>query len=161
MSISFSGGELIHIAIEIERRGIAFYDTMAKSADSAQGRALFSYLADMEREHRRVFQGMLDEVGDYRPSPADAEEHAAYLRALADSAVFTDEFLNGELAAVADSDTQAVELGVSAEKDSILFYYEMKDILPRQAQPAVDKILAEEKAHLGQLSELKKELASL
>lgn len=35
MSISFSGSELVNIAIGIERRGIAFYDVMAKSTKNA------------------------------------------------------------------------------------------------------------------------------
>ena len=38
MSISFSGSELINIAIGIERRGIAFYDTMTKSTKNAATR---------------------------------------------------------------------------------------------------------------------------
>ena len=33
MSISLSGSELINIAIGIERRGIAFYDVMVRSAN--------------------------------------------------------------------------------------------------------------------------------
>ncbi len=51
MSISFYGNELINIAIGIERRGIAFYDVMAKSTQNAQARDVFCYLVGMEREH--------------------------------------------------------------------------------------------------------------
>lgn len=45
------------------------------------------------------------------------------------------------------------------ENVSLLFYYEMKDIIPQPAQPTVNKIIAVEKSHLRQLSELKKKLA--
>ena len=38
MSISFSGSELVNIAIGIERRGIAFYDIMTKSTKNAATR---------------------------------------------------------------------------------------------------------------------------
>jgi rubrerythrin len=60
-----------------------------------------------------------------------------------------------------ESDTEALELAIRAEKDSILFYYQMRDIMPQRAQPTVNKIIAEEKSHLRQLSELKRKLAAL
>ncbi len=51
-------------------------------------------------------------------------------------------------------------MDIIAEMDSILFYYEMKDIMPQRAQPMVNKIITEEKLHLRQLSTLKKRLAA-
>jgi len=60
-----------------------------------------------------------------------------------------------------DSDIKAIELSISAEKDSILFYYNMKELMPKGAQATVNKIITEEKLHLRQLSELKKKLATL
>jgi len=161
VSISFSGSELINIAIGIERRGIAFYDVMTKSTDSALARDAFQHLADMEREHIRIFQGMLGEAGKYQPTETYGEEYAAYLQALVDSAVFTDDMVTSEMATRASSDIEAIELAITAEKDSILFYYGMKEIMPQPARPMVDKVIIEEKAHLRQLSELKKKLAAL
>ena len=63
------------------------------------------------------------------------------------------------MATSAESDVQALELGIDAEKDSILFYYEMKDLMPRRFIPLVDRIIAEEKSHLQRLTEIKKELS--
>ena len=77
-----------------------------------------------------------------------------------DNAVFTDDMITSEMATQADSDIKAIELGISAEKDSILFYYEMKDNIPRRTVPVMDRIIAEEKLHLKQLSEIKKKLAA-
>ena len=161
MSISFSGSELINIAIGIERRGIIFYDIMVKSTESDTARDAFQYLADMERQHFQIFQGMLGKADKYQPAETYAGEYAAYLQALVDSAVFTDDMVTSEMATQSDTDIEAMELAISAEKDSILFYYEMKEIMPSQAQPTVDKIITEEKSHLRQLSELKKKLAAL
>jgi len=73
--------------------------------------------------------------------------------------VFTDDLITSELATQADSDAEAMELAISAEKDSILFYYEMSEIMPRRAQPTVNRILAEEKSHLAELTASKKQLA--
>ena len=69
--------------------------------------------------------------------------------------------VTSEMATRADSDIGAIELAISAEKDSILFYYEMKGAIPQRAQPTVNKIITEEKLHLRQLSELKKKLATI
>ena len=80
MSIVFSSSDLINTAIGIERRGITFYDVMAKSTDNEAARAVFDALVVMEREHLRIFQEMLDEA-DTQPS-ADSSEHeySGYLR---------------------------------------------------------------------------------
>ena len=161
MSISFSGSELINIAIGIERRGIAFYDIMVRSTQNATAGDVFQYLADMERQHIRIFQDMLGDADKYQMPETQAGEYAAYLQALVDSAVFTDDMATSEMATRASSDIEAMELAIGAEKDSLLFYYEMRDIMPQRARPTVDKIIAEEKSHLRQLSELKKKLATL
>ncbi len=162
MSISFSGSELINIAIGIEQRGIAFYDIMARSTKNDVAREVFQYLSDMERGHIQTFQDMLSEANKYQFSAAgDEEEYTAYLQSLVDSAVFSEEMATSETVTRAESDVEAIELAIGAEKDSILFYYEMKEIMPQRAQPTVSKIIAEEKSHLRQLSELKKKLAAL
>ncbi len=159
MSLTFSGSELINIAIGIERRGIVFYDIMARSTENAVARDTFESLTDMERAHVQIFQDMLAEADKYQVAETYAGEYAAYLQALVDSAIFTDDMITSEMATRAESDIEALELAIGGEKDSILFYYEMKDIIPQPAQPTVNKIIAEEKSHLRQLSELKKKLA--
>jgi rubrerythrin len=161
MSISFSGSELINIAIEIERRGIAFYDVMTRSSGNTATRDIFQYLVDMERRHIQIFQGMPTEADKNQVSRAHSAEYTAYLQALLDSAVFTNDMITSELAVNAESDIEAMELAMGAEKDSILFYYGMKDIVPKRVQLTVDKIINEEKSHLRQLWELKKEMSAL
>jgi len=160
MSIAFSIGELIDIAIGIERRGITFYDVMAKSTDNEIARRVFQGLVEMEREHIQIFQDMLGEADKYQLVESATAEYTDYLQALIDSAVFTDDMITSEMATQADSDIKAVELGISAEKDSILFYYQMRDIMPPPALPMINRIIAEEKSHLRQLSEIKKRLTA-
>ena len=160
MSISYYGNELINIAIGIERRGIAFYDIMTRSTENAVTRDVFQCLVGMEREHIKIFQDMLSEADKYETPETYAGEYEAYLQALVDSAVFTDDLATSEMASQVDSDIKAIELGISAEKDSILFYYNMKELMPQRTQAAVNKIITEEKSHLRQLSELRKKLAT-
>lgn len=159
MSIAFSVNELINIAIGTERRGITFYDIMAKSTDNEMAREVFERLVDMEREHIQIFQDMLGEADKHQPPETSTREYAGYFQALIDSAVFTDDMITSEMATQADSDIKALELGISAEKDSILFYYEMREIMPQPVLPLINRVITEEKSHLRQLSETKKKLA--
>jgi rubrerythrin len=157
LSIVFSAGEVIHIAIGIEKRGITFYDIMARSTDDAQAREVFEGLVGMEREHLKTFQGMRGEVGGQPPPAASGQEYSGYFQALVDNAVFTEDMIASGTAAD-ESDIQALDLAIGAEKDSILFYYEMKDIIPRRFVPLVERIITEEKSHFQQLSEIKKKI---
>ena len=160
MSITLSGDEIINLAIDIERRGIAFYDIMARTAENDATREAFRYLVEVERGHVRTFQNMLGDVGKPQLSKDYTQANAIYLQALADSAVFTEDMATGETAAQVASDIGALELGISAERDSILFYYELRDMLAEPLGSEINKIINEEKIHLSQLFDLKARLAS-
>lgn len=160
MSMVFSSSDLINIAIGIERRGIMFYDIMAKSTDNEDAQIVFEGLVEMERQHVSIFEDMLGEAGEQAPGEAPESEFSDYLRALLDDAVFTDDLITSEMATQADSDIKALELAMRAEKDSILFYYEMRDNVPQRTVPVLNRIINEEKSHLQQLSEIKKKLAT-
>jgi rubrerythrin len=159
MSVIFSGDELINIAIDIERRGISFYDVMAKSTDNEMARSAFDSLAAMEREHLVIFQNMLSETLTGKSGETPTLKYPDYVQTLIDEAVFSDDMITSEMATQADSDIKAVELGISAEKDSILFYYEMRENIAQRNIPLLNRIIAEEKSHLQQLSEIKKKIS--
>lgn len=155
MPISFSSNELINLAIDIEKRGIVFYDVMARSTDNAAAREVFHGLMEMEREHIHVFENILVNNGGDPVFKNDAE-YSAYLKSLIDNAVFNEESVISEMATQINSDVTALELGISMEKDSILFYYEMRERLTGPSRVTVDRIIKEEKEHLNQLAGLKR-----
>jgi rubrerythrin len=158
MSIVFSGNELLNIAISIERRGMTFYDIMAKSTDNEVAQAVFEALVEMERTHISIFEDMMDEIDSSPTLESPSPEDSGYVQTLIDEAVFTDDMITSEMATQADSDIKALELAISAEKDSILFYYEMKELMPKQTVPVIERVILEEKSHLQQLTEVKKRL---
>ena len=131
---------------------------MAKSADNEESRAVFDILVAMERNHLDIFQDMLDEFGNSHDANLLDDKRSVYINTLTANAVFTDDFITGDMAIQADTDLKAIDLGISAEKDSLLLYYEMKDILPQHMATLLEKIIEEEKAHLQQLSNIKREL---
>ena len=158
--VQFSGSELVEVAINIERAGIAFYSALAERTRDEASRSAYLDLARMEEDHLRTFQEMLDTVGRYQPPEAFAEEHALYLRTLAESVVFADDKVAVEMARKASSQAEAIHIAIGAEKDSILFYSEMREITRERERTVVDRIIQEEKSHLRQLSDVKRRLTA-
>jgi rubrerythrin len=159
MGVFFSGRELIDIAIGIERNGAAFYHSLAKSTGNEIAKGAYQYLAGEELKHIEVFQSMLGSVADYRPPETYTEEYDLYLRALIDSRVFTDDQTAYEMAQRVTSDAEAIQIALGAEKDSILFYSEVRELIRRSDRELINKIIEEERSHLRQLSELKGSLS--
>jgi rubrerythrin len=155
----FSSSELLEIALGIERNGVAYYSSLAELATDASLKDTYNHLAAMEREHIKIFQEMLNTAGKYQPPYAGeaAEEYEQYLEALVNSTVFTDDKVARQMAQKAAGPAEAIQLALGAEKDSILFYNEMRDLVPKQDRPVIDKIINEERSHMRQLVSLKKE----
>jgi len=160
MAIFFSGSELVNIAIGIEKSGFAFYQSLVKKEKDIMARGAYKYLAEMEEKHIKTFQSMLGGAGEYKPPEMYTEEYDLYLKALVDSAVFTNDRVAREMAEKAASSAEAIQVGLGAEKDSILFYSEMRNLVRERDREVVDGIIEEEKSHLRQLSDLKKKLAA-
>jgi rubrerythrin len=159
MGVFFSGRELIDIAIGIERNGAAFYHSLAQSTSNEIAKVVYEYLAGEELKHIQVFQSMLSSVADYRPPETYTEEYDLYLRALVDSRVFTDDQIAYDMAQRVAGDAEAIQIALGAEKDSILFYSEMREFVRRSDRELITKIIEEERSHLRQLSELKRSLS--
>jgi rubrerythrin len=158
MGIFFSGRELIEIAIGIEKNGAIFYDSLASSSKNPAVLDTYKYLADQEREHTAVFQKMLGSVSESKPQEAYTEQYNLYLKALIDSLVFTDDKVTRQMARKVSGDAEAIQIAMGAEKDSILFYVEVRDLVRRSDRKVVGKIIEEEKSHLRKLTQIKKSL---
>ena len=158
MSIAFSPAELYNIAVAVERRGAAFYDTLARSSQNDLVKQSFLALAAMEHQHIQTFQKMAATAPKTFGEGFEDEEYSAYFKALVDSAVFNDDLATSELVTKVDSDKEAVEVGIGAEKDSILFYEQLQDISGGDASDAIGKIISEEKQHLRMLAEIRAKL---
>lgn len=160
MGVFFSGKELVEIAVGIERNGAAFYDSLVDSTGDATVQGIYRHLADKEREHITIFENMLGSLGDYQLPEVYTEEYDSYLKALIDSTIFTDDQVAREMARKAGSGAEAIQIALRAEKDSILFYSEIRDIVRSSDRDIVSRIIEEEKSHMKQLSALKKNLGS-
>jgi len=158
MTIAFSPTELYNIAIAVERRGAAFYDTLARSSQNDMVKKALMALAAMEHQHIQTFQRLLSTAPEGSAEGTGAEEYGAYFKALVDSSVFNDDLATSELVTKVETDKEALEVGIGAEKDSVLFYEQLRDIVAGDAAGDIGRIISEEKEHLRKLVEIKAQL---
>ena len=156
MAVFFSGSELLEIAMGIERNGMAFYQALADKTGKRDVKDIYTYLAGEEKKHLDTFQGMSDSLGQVKLPETYTEEYMLYLKSLVDSAVFSNVTEAQQKAGKVSNEIEALDTGIQAEKDSILFYTELQNLVRERDRKVVINIVDEEKKHLHQLSELKK-----
>lgn len=160
MGIFFTAAEIYDVAIEIEKNGIAFYTRAAESSKNSEVKSLYNLLAGEEKKHLQFFQKSKESLETSLPPDTLDDEYALYLKALVDSIVFTPE----KIAEVANTskishDSQALDFALGIERDSILFYLEMKPLMSRTGKGDLDKIIKEERSHLERLSAIKEKIS--
>ena len=154
----FAASEIVELGVQIEKNGRDFYNAVAEKSKDKKAKDIFEYLAAEEEKHIAVFQKILNSVEKYQPSESYPGEYFAYMNALASDHVFTKKNKGEDVAKKTKSDKEAVEIGIGAEKDSIIFYEGMKKVVPRNDHSLLEQLIAEEQAHLTKLSELKNTL---
>ena len=116
-----------------------------KVADSSAKEFLIG-LAVMEDEHEKTFALLRADLSKQEKAATvfDPEgESALYLRALADTEVFFKKEID------VSSMDEILKAAIMAEKDSIVFYLGMKELVPEKFGKAkIDSILKEEMEHI-------------
>ena len=155
MPKKFSACELVDIAIQIEKNGRDFYSALAGKSKDPSVVEIFKYLSNDENQHIADFKKMFNSVCNYEPEGAYPEEYFAYMNTLAGQYVFTEEGKGKKMAEETKSMDEGINMAMALEKDSVLFYEEMKKNVPEKSIGFVDKIIGEEKKHITKLYELK------
>ncbi len=154
MSILFSGNEIVDIAIKIEENGQAFYLAAAERAEDENLATALRKLAEDEVEHKATFEALYKSDEDYSLDAGYNEEVDAYIKAMAAAQVFAPGKSVAELARSAKDIFEVLVLAMGAEKDSILYYSEMKEWVQPKDRDVINKIISEEKRHLKELTDL-------
>jgi rubrerythrin len=162
MAIRFNADEILGIAVGIEQNGQKFYRRAAQIVKKAELGKVLLELADWEAGHERLFADMRAQLtDDERTSTAfdPDDESGLFLQAVADGHVFV---ANKDAAALLKGKEGAGEIfriALDFERDSILFFLGMKDMVPvRLGADKVDGVVKEEMRHVGYLQ---KQLAGL
>jgi rubrerythrin len=162
MSFNFNADEIFQIGAQIESNGKKFYETIAKNTSNPSVQKIFLDLAQWESKHIELFKKWKDELPDsakrgdlFDPN----QELQLYLKATADSHVFLKNKDIPQLASTCKTPIEALELAVTFEKDSVVFYTTMKKLVPEHlGKSKIDSLIDEEISHIFILTQKKKEL---
>jgi len=161
MAVTFNADEIFEMAEQIERNGAAFYREAAdKSADEKMKDMLLS-LASMEDTHLEIFKEMRQQLGPREKEQLtyDPDNQAMlYLQVIADGHGFEGKKSPTDKLTGNESKREILEIAVEAEKNSVVFYTGLKELISVNAgRDKVENIIREE---LGHLALLKTYLAS-
>jgi len=152
----FESQDILLFAKRIEENGERFYQQSADRLQDPKAKELFCYLAEEEREHRNVFEGMLSTMEKFDVRETYEGEYLSYLQDYLDrKVIFDSKAAERELAGVQDP-VSAIDFAIRREMDAILYFTEVKHFVSEGQQGPIDRILEEERGHFSKLNELKK-----
>ena len=155
----FAASDIVEVAIRIEENGVNFYKFAEQIAKQEEAKKLFAGLAQAEIEHKKTFEKIFANMEKNNPPESYEGEFGAYLRSYVDNnLIFTKEIMDKQLAKVTDTNS-ALDFAIQRELDSILYYHEIKKLVPAAQHEAIEKIIEEERKHFLSLTAMKKSYA--
>jgi rubrerythrin len=152
---AFTAAEALEMAMEIEKNGEAFYNAVAAKSSDPDAKALFEDLAVQEQGHYKAFQKMLKDVTPAPDLPVDIyDEYQTYVQAALDNALFAGPDKALALAEQAEDKETAVRAALGFEKDTLLFFYDVRDMVSGKDQETISDIIREEKKHVRRLARM-------
>jgi len=164
MSLSFNAREIFSMGVEIEANVKAFYEEAARKSAETAMRDLLRELAAWEAQHVSLFQSLMDGL----PSKAGAAdifdpdgEAETYLRAMGDSHVFVRNRDVARLVAGCATPLDIIDLALSFEKDSVVFYTAMRKVVAANlGREKIDTLIDEELKHIGVLTQRRQAISA-
>ena len=154
MSLTFNADEVYEMGEQIERNGRRFYQRAAKQTDSAEVRSLLLRLADMEAEHEKLFHNKRAKIAGSVPQveydPDD--EVPRYLDAIVNGKIFASLEDPSQKLTGKESDEAILRMAVAAEKDSVVFYVGIRELVSKDlGGDQIDWLIGQELDHVADL----------
>jgi len=150
MSYDFNADDIFEMAQQIEKNGASFYRKAAEGIQDPENKAMLLELAKMEDQHEKTFLSMRSELSAKEKESTTFDpngEAVQYLKALADTRVFFEKEIDTA------SMIAILKEAITAEKDSIVFYLGMKELVPeKMGRSRVENIIKEEMGHIRLLA---------
>ena len=147
--------ELIRLAKKDEDVGAEFYQKLAEKVEDPGLRKRILEIRNQEIEHSKRFQEMLDELSDYVPQEDFQGQYEQYFQSFLSKREFLESGDAVKAASRVGSDMEAIKFALSQEKNTLLFFLEMKELLPSgQHREMVHEVIDEERDHIVELSQM-------
>ena len=150
--------EVIEAAVSIEENGFAFYKSVEKSIKDKDVKDVFSFLAGEENRHIVAFKKIYEGIDDQEDTIIDDEDSSNYIKALAEKNVFTKKDAANDMVKNINTPFDAINLALNFERDSILFFNEIKSFVSQDNRDLINKLIKEEHDHIVKLHKLENQL---
>ena len=151
----------MEMAVETEKNGRRFYEAVAGRTQDAKLKDLFGFLAEEESRHITTFQSIARALKEKPEDLAyDWQEAARYLDAVVESKYFLGTGKALPLIEECRTPADALNHAIGFEKETLLFYSEILEMVSASVKPVVRKLITEEQSHVAKLSEARKALGS-
>jgi rubrerythrin len=148
----FKANEIITAAEEIETRGETFYQRLVDSSMDEGAKEVFAFLRDEESKHRAIFHAMGERLAPVElPAWAEEEEFLNYINAMIEDHAL---FRLADAAGKEMTREEGIRMAMQFEKDTMLFFAEMRELVPDSEKDVVKKCIDEERSHLKRLMAL-------
>ena len=109
-------------------------------------------MADVENKHLMTFQKMREELSDKEKEPTvfDPDNQSVlYLQAMADAHGYEGKISPTKELTGNETIKEIIEIALNAEKESVVFYFGLKSMMPSNAgREKVEAIIFEELGHI-------------
>jgi len=162
MGISFNADEVFEMGMDIEQNGEAYYRKAAELTEDPEIKKIFDDLMTAEQQHYETFKKLRENLPakDTTPLVSDPDDQEyRYLDALVKSRLFNNVREAEEVVSKASGPIEALQGALTFEKDTILFFTEMK-VRTREdlGKNEIDRLIAEERDHVIWISGMIKKI---
>ena len=147
--------EVLDIAHEIEQHEAEFYRKAACETKDQRISQLLLDLAMMEDAHQHTFDDMKHGLlrKEWIPAFDLGGLSVTYLRAIAAGRIFDAKANLADSLTGSDSAESILRTAIAFEKDALIFYQELRQIVPeRMGKSRIEKIVGEEIRHIAELN---------
>jgi rubrerythrin len=156
MGYDFNADEIFDIAGQIEKNGAKFYKLAAERIENPPIKKFLLDLSAMEVEHEKTFASLRAGLSNKEKEQTvfdPEDESVLYLKALADNRIFLKKDITDVLSDTnqpeKDFTKNIIKYAIGAEKDSIVFYLGMKELVPENlGKDKINQIIKEEMSHI-------------
>ena len=147
----FTLGEIIDLAIRIEKNGENAYRKAQQVVSNPSLASMLQWLAEQEVEHEKWFTQLKEKAATVAEDPKLEEMGKAILQGVLGDQAFS--IKDADFSKIEDINS-LLELSVEFEKDTVLFYEMLSAFIDdEETLSQLDKIIEEEKRHVQLLEE--------
>jgi len=149
-TMNFAADQILQVAIELERRGRTFYESLSQECGNTEIKALAAALAEIEGEHIDTFQRMRETLPANLRGPDLSEDELRRTAEVLYPRILPDPETVHRVVQAADL-CRALEMAIEMEGAAVAFYEELALVGPGLNSLVLSEVADEERGHLNLL----------